>query len=87
MDTALIVLGVIGVGAIVTAVYVFTVAARRYVSDDGVGVRTPVLINRNHSDRRSGKPVTFPLMANGALIPHDRRHVPDRRRGWVIGKR
>ena len=85
MDTVLIVLGVIGVGAIVIAVYVFTVAARHYVSDDENGAPNhnepqfgKVLTNRNPGDRRSGQPLTFPLMVKGARTPHDRYHLPDR---------
>ena len=34
MDVVLIVLGILGFGAIVIAAYVFTVAARNYVSED-----------------------------------------------------
>ena len=86
MDTILIVLGVLGIGAIVISAYVFTVAARHYVSDNNKGVRNPgdepfgkILINRNPTDRRSGQAVTFPLMVNGTLIPQDRRVLPDRR--------
>lgn len=86
MDAVLIILGVIGVGAIVIAAYVFTVAARHYVSDDEYGVRNhshppfgKVLINRNPGDRRSGQPVTFPFITSDVLIRHDRRRLPDRR--------
>jgi hypothetical protein len=85
MDTVLIILGVLGVGAIVIATYVFTVAARNYVSDDENGVQNhnhsqsgKVLIKRNPVDRRSGQPVTFPLVVKGVRISHDRRHLPDR---------
>ena len=62
MDVVLIILGVLGFGAIVIAAYVFTVAARNYVSAEdknhrrngtsGSGKR---LIERSPTDRRSGK--------------------------------
>lgn len=86
MDVVLITLGVLGFGAIIVSAYVFMVAARNYVSDDngqylGAGNLPPrKLVERNSDDRRSGKPVTFPLMVNGILIERDRRENPDRRR-------
>lgn len=86
MDVILITLGVLGFGAIVVSTYVFMVAARNYVSDDSGHYpdntdRTPrPRVERSTSDRRSGKPVTFPIMVNGILIEHDRRVNPDRRR-------
>jgi hypothetical protein len=86
MDVVLIILGVLGFGAIVIAAYVFTVAARNYVSaEDGRRRQSRMppagkrLVNRNPNDRRSGKPVEFPLTVNGILIPQDRRHSPERR--------
>ena len=85
MDVVLITLGVMGLGAIVVSAYVFMVAARNYVSDDSGQPRSPgtpahPLVERSPTDRRSGKPVTFPLMVNGILIEKDRRILPDRRR-------
>ena len=86
MDVVLIVLGVLGFGAIVIAAYVFTVAARNYVSaedknhrQNGASLSDKRLIARRADDRRSNKPVQFPLTVNGALIAEDRRHLPDRR--------
>jgi len=86
MDVVLIMLGILGFGAIVTSAYVFTVAARNYVTDDDKRYRGNSgegslhgLIARNTSDRRGGKPVTFPLTVNGLLIANDRRTLPDRR--------
>jgi hypothetical protein len=86
MDVVLIILGVLGFGAIVIAAYVFTVAARNYVSPEGDRQRhahaPPAgkrLVARNPTDRRSGKPVEFPLTVNGILIPQERRHSPERR--------
>ena len=86
MDVVLIVLGVLGFGAIVVAVYVFTVAARNYVSAEDHKQRPahvpPAgkrLVMRNPQDRRSGKPVEFPITVNGIVIPQERRHSPERR--------
>jgi hypothetical protein len=83
MDVVLITLGVLGVGAIIVSTYVFMVAARNYVSEEPTAPRGSAenpLIERSPSDRRSGQPVTFPLMVNGILIEKDRRTRPDRRR-------
>jgi hypothetical protein len=83
MDAVLIILGVLGFGAIVVSAYVFTVAARNYVSDEdrpyANGRPERVLVERSPVDRRSGRPVTFPLTVNGILITQDRRKLPDRR--------
>ncbi|NND69806.1 MAG: hypothetical protein HKN19_19610 [Halioglobus sp.] len=83
MDAVLIILGILGVGAIVVSAYVFTVAARNYVSEDhkryGRGPDPAHFVERSPVDRRSGRPVTFPLTVNGILIAHDRRVLPDRR--------
>jgi hypothetical protein len=86
MDAVLIILGVLGFGAILISAYVFVVAARNYVSDDYTALRetrvTPTgrpYILRSATDRRSGKPVEFPLTVNGVVIPEDRRRLPDRR--------
>ena len=83
MDAILIILGVMGFGAIIVSAYVFTVAARNYVTDDerryGRGRTPDTMIERNPVDRRSGRPVTFPLTVNGILITRDRRVLPDRR--------
>lgn len=86
MDVILIILGIMGVGAIVISTYVFMVAARNYVSEDYRGFRghadeSPVhhLVARSPTDRRSDRPVTFPLAVNGILIANDRRTLPDRR--------
>ena len=89
MDIVLIILGVLGVGAIAISAYVFTVAARNYVSEDHKKhrpasqrnpVRARMLIPRREKDRRSGKPVIFPITVNGVLITKERRHQPDPRR-------
>ncbi|HEY6131344.1 MAG TPA: hypothetical protein VIV27_04960 [Halioglobus sp.] len=85
MDVILIILGVLGFGAIIISSYVFTVAARNYVSDEhrrsmrNLREAAQNLIARNPIDRRSGRPVTFPLTVNGILIAGDRRFLADRR--------
>ena len=83
MDAVLVILGIMGLGAIVVSAYVFTVAARNYVSEDHRrythGTNPADFVERNPVDRRSGRPVTFPLTVNGILIAHDRRVLPDRR--------
>lgn len=86
MEVVLITLGVLGLGAIVVSAYVFMVAARNYVSYEATPYRgAPTAgmregwVARSPGDRRSGRPVTFPLMVNGILIDRDRRILPDRR--------
>lgn len=86
MDVVLIILGVLGFGAIVISTYVFTVAARTYVSDDyrqarkyTVDAQSRRVVVRDPIDRRRGRIVTFPLTVNGLLIANDRRNIPERR--------
>ena len=86
MDVVLIILGVLGMGAIVIAAYVFTVAARNYVSNDaGAPSAMPAIsprgrfVLRDSRDRRRNGPVSFPLTINNAQVIHDRRQSPDRR--------
>lgn len=88
MDVVLIILGVLGLGAIIIAAYVFTVAARNYVSAEDNHRRqtengAPIArhaVPRSPTDRRSGRTVQFPLSVNGVVIPEERRHLPDRRK-------
>lgn len=87
MDTILVILGVLGFGAVVIAAYVFTVAARSYVSENGSAEKTTstpsaskTLIERSQHDRRQIVQLEFPITVNGLLIPQDRRALPDRRR-------
>ena len=86
MDVILIILGVLGVGAIVISAYVFTVAARNYVSSDipapqsaGGPFHREDLVIRDPKDRRRGVPVKFPMTVNSVVITRDRRTSPDRR--------
>jgi hypothetical protein len=86
MDVVLIILGILGFGAIMISAYIFTVAARNYVSDDhrkyprSDTTAKQKMVARSPSDRRGSQAVTFPLTVNGMLIAHDRRHTPERRR-------
>jgi hypothetical protein len=88
MDTVLIILGVLGLGAMVIATFVFTSAARKYVSNNNHPDRRggaapsepPGHINRSSDDRRQQAPVqSFPITVNGLLVEENRRHTPDRR--------
>jgi len=86
MDTVLIILGCVGFGAIVISAYVFTVAARHYVTQDGQELHhadgppgSKVVITRRSGDRRKGRPVNFPLVLNDNMVSRDRRHTPERR--------
>jgi len=85
MDLILISLGIVGSTAIVVAAYVFAVTSRNYASQDQkrnvMDSAEPALrlVPRSSKDRRDGKPVTFPLAANGILVANDRRTQTDRR--------
>ena len=86
MEVVLIVLGILGFGAIVIAAYVFTVAARNYVSNDNtipLGDRTAArregFVVRDPRDRRRGVPADFPITVNSVVISGDRRKSPNRR--------
>ena len=85
MDLILIILGIVGSSAIVIAAYVFAMTSRNYASrvkkPDVVNSSKPPLrlVPRSSKDRRDGRPVTFPLAANGILVANDRRVQPDRR--------
>ena len=88
MDTVLLVLGILGFGAVVIAAYVFTVAARNYVSENDNPPETSsakpginAFTERSPRDRRQAvvAQLKFPITVNGALISEDRRMMPDRR--------
>ncbi len=86
MDTVLLVLGILGFGAVVIAAYVFTVAARNYVSEnDSAGKADTVtstdraLTERGQGDRRQLAQFDFPMTVNGILISAERRIMTDRR--------
>ena len=87
MEIVLITLGMIGFGAIVIAAYVFTVAARNYVSTDedfytnGTAVRSHEnFVPRESVDRRRNTvQPQFPMIINSVVIPRDRRRSSERR--------
>ncbi len=87
MNMVLTIIAVLGLGALLISVIVFTIAARRYVSDDDTESLGPVADSgrdhrpRNREDRRQSPPPTiFPITINGEFVPEDRRRLPDRRR-------
>lgn len=82
MDTVLIVIGILGFGAVVIATYVFTMSARNYVlENNGSTVKTNPTryIARSPRERRTIKQEVFPFTVNGVLVAKDRRFVTDRR--------
>ncbi len=86
MDMLLTVIAVLGLGALVISVAIFTLAARRYVSEDESSHMSLVAdtgrdhLHRTREDRRqSPPPQVFPITVNGELVPEDRRRLPDRR--------
>jgi hypothetical protein len=86
MDVVLIILGILGFGAIVISAYVFTVAARNYVSDEADQAadepQSPArdgFVMRTGRDRRRGVAVQFPLTVNNVVVTRDRRQIPERR--------
>ena len=90
MDLVLIALGMLGFGAIAIAAYVFTVAARNYVSSDQFTNRqTGAPSNskedddakRDSRDRRGDQPVEFPITVDDITVVKDRRQRSGRREG------
>jgi hypothetical protein len=89
MQTVLIILGVLGFGAVVISAYVFTVAARNYVSekhddDDDSEASAEngekLYVVRNSIERRKRDNAVFPLeLDSGEVIHLDRRRYSDRR--------
>jgi len=88
MNSVLLVLAVLSVVAVVIATYVFTVAARNYVSDSAddidraksYGRDDRAFIKRSAKDRRrEDNVIQFPItLINGEVVSYDRR-VGDRR--------
>ena len=86
MNTILLILGVLGLGAVIISAYVFTVAARKYVSDDAQDDEniaatslSDKYILRAQTDRRQISVESFPITVNGITIEDDRRKLLDRR--------
>jgi len=82
MEALLTLVGILGLGALLISVYVFSVAARKFVSDDeknklqfsNSSASNDGWIPRTREDRRQNrKSVQFPIRVNGELVQHDRR--------------
>lgn len=88
MNTILLILGVLSLGAVLIAAYVFTVAARNYVSDTAETGDTFIesdeatrgFVERSNSDRRQNDNIIeFPItLSSGEVVYRDRR-TSDRR--------
>ena len=85
MDLVLIALGVLGFGAIAIAAYVFTVAARNYVSSDQFlkpqddkPSNGRVDVEFELPERRGDRPAQFPLTVDGITVVKDRRQHSER---------
>ena len=88
MNTVLLILGILGIGAILIAAYVFTVAARNYVSDgqsatganDEESANRLYVVRSNQDRRMHTGHLEFPLtLPSGEVVEFDRRHMRDRR--------
>ena len=91
MQAVLITLGILGLGAVLISLYVFTAAARRYVHErTGPPHRFRVyrsneklFIKRSGRDRRQQGDVTFPVkLAGGEIILTERRRRERRDSGY-----
>jgi hypothetical protein len=92
MDTVLTVIGILGLGALIIAAWVFVSAAKRYVTGEDLREEMEAMksdlspykhwVDRSRKDRRKddSDSVHFPLNINGMLIKEDRRQHSDRRR-------
>jgi hypothetical protein len=90
VDALLTVIGILGLGALLIAVWVFASAAKRYVSGENARAEIEALqsdlspyrpwVERDTSDRRKTPTNVFPIMVNGMMIEADRRKSPERRR-------
>jgi len=86
MNSLLLIFAVLSLVAVAIATYVFTVAARNYVSDSvdedelAVDDKDRELVNRSAQDRRQPNNVIhFPIqLSNGEVVYRDRR-VGERR--------
>jgi hypothetical protein len=97
METLLAVIGILGLGALLIATWVFVSAARRYVTGEEANARSEALTSdlspyrnwtsRDRSDRRVARETPdFPIIIDGVVISRDRRVRPDRRGGrntWI----
>ena len=90
MDTVLTIIAVLGLGALLISAVIFTLAARRYVSnEESRHISLVPDTGRDHRPRsnderrQAAPPAVFPITANGVLITEDRRRVRDRRHSAV----
>jgi len=82
MEALLILLGVVGFGAILIAVHVFSVDGVPFGghgSEGGNPEMSAGLVERSGGDRRSAREVVFPLLDNEMAIQQERRQQLDRR--------
>lgn len=93
MQAVLITLGILGLGAVLISLYVFTAAARRYVHERAepphrfrvYRSNEKLFITRSGRDRRQGGDVTFPLkLAGGETILTERRRSERRKSGYEV---
>ena len=90
MDLLLTIIGILGLGAFLIAVWVFASAAKRYVTGEDVRAEMEAMqsdlspyrhwVNRDKTDRRKTPCNVFPITVDGVTIREDRRRKPDRRR-------
>lgn len=79
METLLILLGVLGFGAIIISVHVFSAGQEIYDDDASEGATGAGVRERNGGNRRSGLEVVFPLLVNDTVVNEERRTLPERR--------
>lgn len=90
MDVVLTIIGILGLGALAIAVWVFAAAAKRYVTGEDIREEMQALqsdlspfrhwVDRADDDRRQKTPPNvFPITVNGKVIREDRRKGNRRR--------
>ncbi len=84
MDTVLLVIGFLGLGALIIAAYVFIRATSKYASHRGQlgaenSATTDFYIERSHNDRRLLIQLDFPMTVGELLLPGERRTLTERR--------
>ena len=91
MNTLLIIIGILGAGAALIALYVFATAAKRYVTGEDLRAEMQAMesdlspyrhwVDRSQADRRrNDDKLQFPITVNGVVIHKDRRRANERRR-------
>ena len=97
METLLAVIGILGLGALLIAAWVFVRAARRYVTGEEANARNEAMnsdlspyrdwTSRDRSDRRQTRSTPdFPMIVDGETVARERRVARDRRGGgnsWI----